>query len=278
MIAAPEIILPGGFILAGEIRAQGNRAATLLYASCWLFVALTCVTLADVFAWKLSPTDPGFAALMWGRCVASVGYSILFRVITYRREREVMPVTRVQATIEHLTEHLQHVEVGNTQRIELAMNQFTARLQGVQSEVVQQVQTLVQSLVSEQVQGVQSTISEQFTSQVAEAVQGFTKELHTALAEVRPSKASHQRGSSPASSSRPAPTPRNITPLVHSKQASEPGSEPVKVRVPRFIQERLNQGHKPSLSEIMEQCQCARNTAIRYRRELCGTDEEERSA
>src|SRR5579871_6554979 len=54
MIAAPEIILPGGFILAGEIRrAQGSRAAWLLYASCWLFVALTCVTLADVFAWKL---------------------------------------------------------------------------------------------------------------------------------------------------------------------------------------------------------------------------------
>ncbi len=87
MIAAPEIILPGGFILAGEIRAQGNRAAGLLYASCWLFVLLTCVTLADVFAWKLQPTDPGFAALMWGRCVASVGYSILFRVITYRQER-----------------------------------------------------------------------------------------------------------------------------------------------------------------------------------------------
>jgi len=170
------------------------------------------------------------------------------------------------------------VEVGNAQRIELAMNQFTARLQGVQSEVVQQVQTLVQSLVSEQIQGVQSTISEQLTGQVAEMVQALKKALQATLAEARPGSATRKPGSSPASSARPASAPRsNITPLVQSPK-SEPGSEPVKVRVPRFIQERLNQGCKPSLSEIMEQCQCARNTAIRYRRDLCGPDEEERSA
>jgi hypothetical protein len=95
MISAPEIILPGGFILAGEIRAQGNRRAWMLYGMCWLFVALTCATLADLFIWHF--TGGAFAALMWGRCAAAVGYSILFRVITYRREVEVMPVADVQA-------------------------------------------------------------------------------------------------------------------------------------------------------------------------------------
>src|SRR5260370_30868834 len=49
MISAPEIILPGGFILAGEIKAQGNRRAWMLSLMCCLFVVLTCFTLADLF-------------------------------------------------------------------------------------------------------------------------------------------------------------------------------------------------------------------------------------
>src|SRR5690242_8584050 len=98
MVSAPEIILPGGFILAGEIKAQGNRRAWMLYSMCWLFVALTCFTLADLFVWHF--TGGAFAALMWGRCAAAVGYSILFRVITYQREVEVMPVADVQSLVE----------------------------------------------------------------------------------------------------------------------------------------------------------------------------------
>jgi hypothetical protein len=63
-------------------------------------------------------------------------------------------------------------------------------------------------------------------------------------------------------------------PNMFSKRIGERVIEPVSVRVSRFLQEQLNQGHKPSLSEIMDQCQCSKNRAIRYRRELLGTDEE----
>ena len=53
------------------------------------------------------------------------------------------------------------------QHIEQSMNQFNTRLQEVQTELLQQVQHMVHSHVTEQVQVVQSTIVEQ--------VQGFSQ-------------------------------------------------------------------------------------------------------
>ena len=49
-------------------------------------------------------------------------------------------------------------------------------------------------------------------------------------------------------------------------------SEPVGSRVSRFLWEQANQGRKPSLTEIMNECYCSRNTAIRYRREHLGDE------
>lgn len=82
LISAPEIILPGGFILAGELHGQHNRHWWMLFGMCWLFVILTAVTLADLFV--LHWTGTLFQVLMWARCAAAFGYSILFRVITHR--------------------------------------------------------------------------------------------------------------------------------------------------------------------------------------------------
>src|SRR5579872_6097832 len=39
LITAPEIILPGSFVVAAQARAAGDRKATLLYVMCWAFVA-----------------------------------------------------------------------------------------------------------------------------------------------------------------------------------------------------------------------------------------------
>lgn len=134
MISAPEIILPGGFILAGEIRAQGNRRAWMLYSMCWLFVILTSATLADLFIWHF--TGGAFAALMWSRCAAAVGYSILFRVITYRREREVLPVADVQANItEHFTEHIQRLESLTRQHMTEIEQSVTRQMQSLTEQV-----------------------------------------------------------------------------------------------------------------------------------------------
>jgi hypothetical protein len=243
MICAPEIILPGSFVVA----ARAQEHARLLFAVCWTFVALTLLTLISLFVWHF--TGAALAWLMCARCAAAVGYSILMRVMSHGQV--------VQQAIQQ-----QETE----QQIAQLSDQFTTRLQSVQSEIVLQVQALVHSQVTDLVQASQSTTMEQVTAQLATAMQEIKRDMHSAIAETTARSSDSSVGSSP----RQTRQLRSVPALVHS----EPASEPVNVRVLRFIQERVNQGHKPSLSEIMDQCQCSKNTAIRYRRKQLGTDEE----
>ena len=81
MIAAPEIILPGAFVLAGIASERGDKKAWLLHSVSWLFVLLTMFTLADLFIFHLE--GPALDALMWARCAVGIGYSILLRVLTH---------------------------------------------------------------------------------------------------------------------------------------------------------------------------------------------------
>ncbi len=80
LITAPEIILPGSFVVAAQARAAGDKKATLLYGMCWAFVALTTVTLAALFV--LHPSPPMMSIIMCARCAVGVGYSILIRVMS----------------------------------------------------------------------------------------------------------------------------------------------------------------------------------------------------
>lgn len=239
MITAPEVILPGAFVVA----SRSQEYARMLFAMCWLFVVLTLVTLVSLFVWHLEGASLQW--LMCARCAAAVGYSILMRVMSHGQV--------VQQVV-----HQQERE----QRIEQAMNQFNIRLQEVQTELRQQVQQVVQSHVAEQVQAVQSTLLEQVTTQITSTMQEFKRDMRSAIAEATVS-------SSPARSPKGARQLQSVPTLVQN----EPASEPANVRVPRFIQEQVNQGHKPTLSEIVDACQCSRNTAIRYRRDLLGDEE-----
>ena len=243
MITAPEVILPGAFVVAS--RAQEH--ARMLFAMCWLFVVLTLLTLISLFVWHLEGASLQW--LMCARCAAAVGYSILMRVMSHGQ-------------VVHQVVQQQEME----SRIEQAMNQFNTRLQEVQTELHQQVQQVVQSHVAEQVQASQSTLLEQVTMQITEGLQEFKRDMRAALAEATVS-------SSPASSSKGTRQLHSVPTLVQSEPANELASEPAGVRVPRFIQEQVNQGHKPTLSEIVDACQCSCNTAIRYRRDLLGDEE-----
>ncbi len=80
MIAAPEIILPGAFVLAGQYSEHSDKRARMLYWVAWLFVALTFFTLADLFIFHLEGN--ALNVLMWGRCAVGIAYSILLRVLT----------------------------------------------------------------------------------------------------------------------------------------------------------------------------------------------------
>ena len=77
MICAPEIILPGSFVVA----ARAQEHARLLFAVCWTFVVLTLLTLISLFVWHF--TGAALAWLMCARCAAAVGYSILMRVMAH---------------------------------------------------------------------------------------------------------------------------------------------------------------------------------------------------
>lgn len=86
MIAAPEIILPGAFVLAGQYGERSDSRAKMLYWIAWMFVALTFFTLADLFIFHLEGT--ALNALMWGRCAVGISYSILLRVLTHGGEMQ----------------------------------------------------------------------------------------------------------------------------------------------------------------------------------------------
>src|SRR5258708_37094060 len=52
MIAAPEIILPGAFVITNHAKEHGQENRPLL-AICWLFVLLTLITLLSLFVLHL---------------------------------------------------------------------------------------------------------------------------------------------------------------------------------------------------------------------------------
>lgn len=216
-------------------RAQDH--ARLLFVVCWTFVLLTMVTLVSLFVWHF--TGQSLAWLMCARCATAVGYSILMRVMHQHSQA-------VQST---------QAQVVQSQAIDTRVEALAAQLQAVQSGIAHVVQS--------QVQAAQQSLLEQVTSQLAEAMQEVRRDLRSAIiAEATSARASE-----------PAVTPaarqlRSIPALVQS--------EPVHIRVTRFIQARMEQEHKPpSLTEIMDACQCSRGSAIRYRRELLGESREE---
>ena len=82
MIAAPEIILPGAFVVAKLAKEKGEEARPLSII-CWLFVTLTLTTLASLFLFHFDKT--AIAVIMCARCAVGVGYSILVRMLSHTR-------------------------------------------------------------------------------------------------------------------------------------------------------------------------------------------------
>ena len=144
MICAPEIILPGSFVVAS--RAQEH--ARLLFAVCWTFVALTLLTLISLFVWHFA--GAALAWLMCARCAAAVGYSILMRVMSHGQQvNQVQTVSApdVLASVTEITAHLQAVEV-RTARLVAESEQRI--MSAMQSQLVQPDMALLLTQVIEQ--------------------------------------------------------------------------------------------------------------------------------
>lgn len=107
MIAAPEVILPGAFVLAGQYSERGDSRARMLYGISWMFVALTFFTLADLFIFHLS--GAALNALMWGRCAVGISYSILLRVLTHGTEMQESAQSPQEAPTFDYAEMIRHL-------------------------------------------------------------------------------------------------------------------------------------------------------------------------
>jgi hypothetical protein len=125
MITAPEIILPGSFVVASRTQEQGGQYVRVLFAVCWLFVLLTLITLVSLFVWHLSGTS--LAWLMCARCAAAVGYSILMRVMSHSRD-QVQMILALSLT-ERLTEVEANIQRMTIERIDETEQRITATLQ-----------------------------------------------------------------------------------------------------------------------------------------------------
>src|SRR5207248_4492343 len=135
MITAAEIILPGSFVVASRTQEH----ARILFAVCWLFVILTLVTLVSLFVWHLSGT--ALAWLMCTRCAAAVGYSILMRVMSHRRDQvQAVPVPDVLTSVQDIRgniEQLQRMNANIEHRIADQVQRTLTELRGHEQRTAQ---------------------------------------------------------------------------------------------------------------------------------------------
>jgi len=302
----------GGFSLASmadHARSQGDeKAAQRASVTGGFLIGIMIVTLLLVsigLLWHEAKyyTDIAEKGLILVRVVMTVIYGHVIHSLRRRdvtREQQVVQA-HLQEITSQFTRQLDQMQASLVQRVQqmvhTAMDTHTHQVQTMVQQVVheaiqhapftttEQVQSTIQECAQTAIEQGQTALLDQMNAHMERMTQEFKRELRTTdpMLRIVPS------GGSPGStegSARATKKVRTFAPAVQSMAQGEPASEPpgetpsepVHVRVTRFIQERLNQGPKPSLSEIMDQCQCSRNTAIRYRREIVGIDEEERSA
>lgn len=301
----------GGFSLASmadHARNQGDlkaaRKASVTGGFLIVIMILTLLLVSVGLLWHEAKyyTDIAEKGLILVRVVMTVIYG---HVIHSLRRQDDMGVQQkvqqgVQSHVEELLRQFTHQQAQMQASLIQNMNQMVhtaidTHLHQVQQEVQEAIQH-APFTTSEQVQDaivahVQATV-EQGQTALATQLSQMNAYVECLVQEVRQEMKRDQRTTDPMlrivqseplneGSSTRVKKVRPFTPVVQSEPVSEPPgevqSEPVNVRVTRFILEQVNQGHKPTLSEIVEQCHCSRNTAIRYRREIVG-DEEERSA
>ena len=142
MICAPEIILPGSFVVA----ARAQEHARLLFAVCWIFVGLTLLTLISLFVWHFTGTS--LAWLMCARCAAAVGYSILMRVMSHGRDQvQMVSVPSMTSQIANLAEQVLLIETNTTAHIAASEQRIATILQAqpdmslLLAQVVEQLDT-----------------------------------------------------------------------------------------------------------------------------------------
>jgi hypothetical protein len=176
MITAPEIILPGSFVVASRTQEH----ARILFAVCWIFVLLTLVTLVSLFVWHLSGTP--LAWLMCARCAAAVGYSILMRVMSHGGDQVQMvslpSLTKLLAEIEANLQRSTIEQFAETeQRITATLQELTEELSRTSNE---QKASPVLANITETLQGLPALLDEMTQATQTQVLQAM-QEVKTAV-------------------------------------------------------------------------------------------------
>ncbi len=278
--------------------------ALMLVGGVMFFVELSVA----VKGFNESTMPDWYVYLMNGlRALVSLGYIAVCRTRGHRfsgvAPEVVQQAERDRQTserMEQFTGYLDEVQMDIHRQVQLVQTRIQTILmeqhQQLRTQLVQVVQAEVQTAVQRQLPAVVHPVLEQLEDHCTRTIAAhmntigqLMEQLHAlAVRRVEQECEGHstyadalvvtqitdRRTDLGASSSSSSPDRRTLTALVPSDSPDEQRG-PVHVRVTRYISEQLEQGCTPTLSAIMETCRCSKNTAIRYRRALLGTGEEE---
>ncbi len=231
MSLAPEIILPGCFQQAQQSRRDGKeRKAQLLFGLCGLFGLLTLVTFAS-FLWHFDGGLSNF--ILFVRCASGVSYTIILKIDKQQRHvsaQSAQPMTAVQP------------------------------LPDLAAQIREAVRTEMQAFIAQSVSTAQSNVQVLVqNAQVAAPAptaqpKRATKPAQTKVTEIAQIPEARTAQTDPA------------LPTVHTLTAQS--DEEKRKFAHGYITDYLrNHGKQPTLEQIMHSCDCAKNTAVRYRRE-----------
>jgi hypothetical protein len=240
------------------------------------------------------------------RAFVSIGYIAICRTKHYRYSGVAPQVVQAQIVHQGVETALQSFAAMVPQLVQQAVQiQGTVIAQEVQTLVqnalnapVQDMQMLVESLPALIQQDVDMVVQQHLAS-IVQALEGddqsatiqqllermqevssSVQKMSTTITEVRSVQRTAtvdlqvQRSAQPtrivaSTKSEPLRLVQSASAERSAVQEGESGDEePVQVRVSRYIESQLALGHRPTLTEIMEQSSCSKHTAIKYRREL----------
>jgi hypothetical protein len=275
----PELVFPGTVVLAIRALLRKNWLHASLYGVASVMFAALTILLLDAFMTG-GITDSFLSGMLLWRAISALSYTVVAEVCSHHTEPSPDAGVHSHGVQSQLEDLVQQV---NSLQSELHSVQSTVQSHGVQS-TVQQTSEPPTEPARETVNQVQQPRVNPVPEQHAE---------HT----YRPQGAVNSKAEGSVKEQRKLNS-RKTEPLarVHSPEALNPQSEPSKGSrnrhgavnqrsepgkgsvVQQFIRTEMAQGRTPTLDDIMEACQCSRNTAIRYRRAILGETGEERQA
>lgn len=264
MVGAPELILPGAFLLAGRLRNEGNRCAWMVYTAATLFILLTGATLSMLFVFTKAEPWVGNVIMLF-RAMTSIGYSILIRVIDHQGDHST-PASVQPGQLDALKTDLANLQKGVQDHM-TASGQVLQQLATLKAELAQSLQDSLQTssiMQAEQFQKLASGLATELATAKAELAK-----LATLQARLQKLEAAASEPVAPVQSSEPAPE------AARARLHALP-KPPIDVR--SFVFDYLQSSPTCKLTELAEACKQAgftisESSLSRYRKDYHASSE-----